>query len=77
MEPYLLNAYINNQLILQCHHIQIIQCIQCFRLSFHIVHLLYVIMLIWDREYSISFLLFRSGMKYVVFLHSDNHSSYL
>ena len=43
---------------------QIIHSIQYFRLSFHIVHLLYVIMLIGDREYLISFLLFPSGMKH-------------
>ena len=43
---------------------QIIHSIQYFRLSFHIVHLLYVIMLIGEREYLISFLLFPSGMKH-------------
>ena len=42
----------------------IIHFIQYCCLSFHIVHLLYVIMLIGDREYSISFLLFPSRMKH-------------
>ena len=42
---------------------QIIHSIQYFRFSFRVVHLMYVILLIGDREYLISILFYPSGMK--------------